>query len=266
MRAGVLDFDSSIAKVVGINASILFAFLRSEQEKTDGAFVCGSDAILRATTLTRRQQGEARKRLEDASLLSQERKGMPAALYFKVKTDVGLGLIKPPHGVRAPARAISRAEVAGGFYDSRTPEENREDDRLLKFMVTQWAHVWGKNKARILISAPRRKTWRAAINEGVTPSMFLRAIWGMKHDEWPERKNRCDLPYVLRHMDRWLDLFERHGFSDVDTAGMRRVKGVTVPVDYQWDQNDEHLLEMGNTFDPVSRRWTRESNGSIDRS
>ena len=47
---------------------------------------------------------------------------------------------------------------------------------------------------------------------------------------------------------------------------MKKIRGVTVPVDYAWDQSDEHLLQLGNRFDPFSKKWvskTSEQYGSL---
>ena len=112
---------------------------------------------------------------------------------------------------------------------------------------------WGKRNLRSPVSDERKKAWKKAIGEGRTPSDFIKAIYGMKLDPWPERKDRNGWVYVVRHIERWIDLFDEHGLST--SLETKIIKGVLVPKSYMWTQEDEHLLQMGKRFDVETEKW-----------
>ena len=122
-------------------------------------------------------------------------------------------------------------------------------------MVAEWAVVWNKNQKRTTVNIERKKTWAKAMGEGHKPSDFLKAIYGMRHDTWPERKNRNGWTYVLRHIERWIELYDDKGRAFDQPIDTKEIKGVIVPFGYEWSQEDEHLLQMGKRFDIKTEKW-----------
>lgn len=87
---GYIMANKALARIVGINASILFGELvseyiyYSEREETDedGAFFSTMENIEKETTLSPYLQREAVKSLESSGLLSTKLKGIPAKRFF----------------------------------------------------------------------------------------------------------------------------------------------------------------------------------------
>ena len=127
-------------------------------------------------------------------------------------------------------------------------------------LLALWALLWGKDPARTKWSAPRRKAWSAAMAEGWAPVDFARAIVGMTWDDWADRKKHCDWPLVVRQMDRWLELFDKHGPSAAPLArkNSKTINGVVVPLDYRWTTEDDHGLAAGMVFNFEKRTWGRK--------
>jgi hypothetical protein len=143
--------------------------------------------------------------------------------------------------------------------------DNSNDRHLLEFITSEWYRAWGKKPPAKLISKERKKYWADAMKSGVSPSAFLQAVFGMRHDDWNGRRDRRGFQYVLRHVDRWVDLHEKFGIEERPVIETRSVDGVTVPVDYEWDTSDDHLKRSGNRFDPYSRRWVQKGERDYDR-
>ena len=92
---GYIMANKALARIVGINASILFGELvseyiyYSEKEETDedGAFFSTMENIEKETTLSPYLQREAVKVLESSGLLSTKLKGIPAKRFFVLHPD-----------------------------------------------------------------------------------------------------------------------------------------------------------------------------------
>ena len=75
---------------VGVTGALMLSqccYWRSRTNRTDGWFYKSQAEWQQETGLGRREQETARKRLVQAGFLSEDRRGVPAKLYFRVNTD-----------------------------------------------------------------------------------------------------------------------------------------------------------------------------------
>jgi len=294
-----VPFYPSIARMLDSDSgAILLAqlwFLSPSRADDDGWMYVGRDEIEKTLGMARRRQESARKSLVTAGVLEERKAGMPRRTEYRVdfdrletlwceaaarhggakrtamtvqngpsilsivKTKKESGAVGTLPGIAAaPATA---AAVIGGALDGLPPKRLRDlggDD--LRPLLDLWADTWRKPRNRVLFSDVRRAAWRKAIDQGVKPSDFAKAILGMRHDDWPERRDRCDWPYVLRHLDRWTSLYDDNGAptdDSPDRAGTKTVEGVRVPLDYEWDAGDKHMMTTGHRFDLKGRQWVK---------
>ena len=271
MTKSVLTFDVEMAqRLKSISATILLSYFQTRAMKDGNEIKVNANQIERETFLTRRQQVKARKILAEHGYLLEKKIGMPATLHYVLSFKEELILqsqVEPP----SPAALcldlrvdFTRSAILGGEFDKRPAHVNLSDLRMVEFMLMEWAEAWGKNLNRLTVNAERKKIWKKAIKDKIKPSDFLKAIWGMKHDPWEERKNRCGWTYVFRHWERWVEMFEEFGFQVADMTKMKTIRGVVVPLDYSWDQSDDNLKQLGNRFDPIARRWVSKTSKQFD--
>ncbi|MES2461137.1 MAG: hypothetical protein V4671_11185, partial [Armatimonadota bacterium] len=90
-----IAYKASLAHAVGSSlAGLLLSqfwywtnHLGAEGEERDGWFFKGRDEIFEETALTRYEQEGARKRLIQLGVLEEERRGVPARLWFRLNKD-----------------------------------------------------------------------------------------------------------------------------------------------------------------------------------
>lgn len=147
-----------------------------------------------------------------------------------------------------------------GEFDSEVKAVNSRNEKAAKSCFSLWVKAWNRNAGAVRFTGKREQTWRKAMGEGWKPSDFARGIVGMTFDPWSERDAHCDWHYVLRGMERWLELHSKHG----DTPALRRasldfptkvIGGVVLPIDYRWEDGDTFCRNAGERFDPMSRKW-----------
>ena len=82
------------------------------------------------------------------------------------------------------------------------------------------AKTWGGSARRRSTKArPLLRAMKAAfIDEKRKPSDLARACAGMRFDPWKERKNNTDWKFVIRHFDKWIDLYELNAENGSTTA------------------------------------------------
>lgn len=158
---------------------------------------------------------------------------------------------------RAP---LTFASVLSGDVD-KAPRLLSCPPEIIDALLNGWCEAWGKDRARTKATAARLKAFRAAVRDHRTPSDFARAIIGMTHDDWPERRKHNDWTLVHRSIERWLGLYDEHAGTARDhTVRTRRVKArnwsfVEVPTDYEWTDADDFMVERGFTFNLTTRQW-----------
>ena len=109
---------------------------------------------------------------------------MPSTLHFSVSFKEELFSLterKHPSPLSVDLKAeITRDGILRGVYDLRPLKTNVGDLRLIEAILVEWANAWGKNVKRLTVNAERKKIWSKAMKDEITPSMFLKAVWGMK--------------------------------------------------------------------------------------
>lgn len=158
---------------------------------------------------------------------------------------------------------LDPAEAAlAGEFDGCTPRDLHAETALARDaasgLVAIWERTW-KTTARgdPLLGGNRRKSLSTALKAGYRVSDVARAIIGMSLDEWEGRGTHRGWEYVVRSIDKWIDLYE-HGRSGPSTRKVRARCGreIVVPAGYSWSEQDEHAASSGWRFDLQAEKWT----------
>lgn len=151
--------------------------------------------------------------------------------------------------------------ILDGELDSDEAWKPRAHD-IADALLREWCLVWGKKRSRV--TASRVKVMREAIKES-SLSLFAKAIYGMKWDQWEDRYKYCEWHHIKRNVSRFAELYEQHGKpsdTQAQSSGVK-TKVVTtncgtktfVPTDYEWNETDSFMADNNYTFDIEQRKW-----------
>lgn len=159
-------------------------------------------------------------------------------------------------------KPLTFEQILNGRADAATKGELAEcPGRVMSPLLRRWASLWGVDPGRVRLTPQRASAWRSAIRNPerpVKPSQFAKAILGMKHDEWPDRSQYTEWTHVVKHLWRWVGLYEQFGEPpDGDLSGTKVINGVRVPSGYVWSAADVHMLNQGYRFDVKTERWVK---------
>ncbi len=129
-------------------------------------------------------------------------------------------------------------------------------DGVAQIIHDRWSLLWEKPTREIGVT--RLKVWRLFIKAGGTPSDFAKAVVGMTRDPWTGRRDYCEWRYIVRDVDKWIDLFNEDGSAVRRTkasANTKRMHGHTMPSDHVWSEVDNYYSARGYSFDCERKEW-----------
>ncbi len=159
--------------------------------------------------------------------------------------------------------------LKGGGFDSEIKSTNKRNKKAIDLCLSLWASSWRRRRRSLVVTSARERAWNKAMIEGWRPSDFARGIVGMTHDPWEDRDLHCDWIYILRSLDKWLDLYEKaEGRAALRRSALefptKVIGGVVVPADYRWENGDSFCKNAGERFDPVARSWCKPGTDRFD--
>jgi hypothetical protein len=111
----------------------------------------------------------------------------------------------------AAVAAIDLGACERGDYDGFSAEDLLRSEQLATKLEEMRAATW-QERPRPVRSAVFRKAWKQlVVTEERKPSDIVKAIRGMRRDDWAGRRERNGWEYLARSFDRWVQLDTRGG-------------------------------------------------------
>lgn len=266
-----LTYDVALARALDDVVAAIYLAVLFDREALPGlpVFVTTADIVI-ASGARAEQVARARQHLVREGVLSiSGSKGtslghviVQDVLYELLAADIDdrVSLEEPDAGISLAQ--IDPREIVSGRYDVLRGARALDATNLLDALLGLWARTWGK-RGQPKITKERATAFRRAfVVEKRTPSEVAKAILGMAEDDWAQRADHCDLAHVVKHLERWVELWEavRSGArqskrSAGGTIRCKTVKGHAVPEDYDWTREDDACASAGHHFDLASRKW-----------
>ena len=112
------------------------------------------------------------------------------------------------------------------------------------------------------------------VRAGGRASDVLKAVHGMRHDDWSDRGRFAQLRHVFGKLPEWVRLYEeRHLKGDRPVwpraqhrvpAGFRPWRGVLLPADREPTNGDQLALEAGYVFTFDGRQWVDPADDPLE--
>lgn len=243
-----------------VEAAALMAWL---QRKTagEGSVTVAGAAIYDETGISQVKRASRELLKRGWIALRSSRDGMH---HFVVKPvpSVTLSVGPPvvvPHVPRAPSLPSAQAIIA-----ERVDVTGIDADALLGVVLQFLGEQWHNGARTIMPTVARKRTWHEFLGAGGTPAAALKAILGMRHDDWQDRGEHCDLHHVLNNPERWLELYERKHVAGVvprhpvvrAPPGMRLWRdGVYIDAAANPSTSDAQFLGAGYVYVVDDRAW-----------
>jgi hypothetical protein len=290
-----ISYYPKVAKQLGDPCSAIalqqFLYWSFDDDKAaeDGWIdVIGKDCLnqlgMSAKTMTR-----VKKSLESMGLIETRVSGMPARCQVRVLTEAidfwWSGVVGTLTGFDQRAKQVSTNgstelcpkgetiplikelknirtfdEIMAGAYDGMPPKllALMPSDALCP-ILRAWATAWGKPPDKAKMTAVKKKSWVAAMKDGVLPSDFCKAVLGMRFDDWEDRRNFCDWKHTVKDVEKWVELYELNAHKKpppIVNATTKLIEKTFVPKDYEWTKEDSFMAARGTyNFNVDKRRW-----------
>jgi hypothetical protein len=170
-----------------------------------------------------------------------------------------------PRSAESELKPIVAAEdVLNGLWDDDVP--GARGVAVLAVVLRVLSETWHGQPRAVVPSKQRRNLWSDWVDAGGRPSDAMRAIHGMRHDDWDRRGDHADLRHLLGSVDRWVGLYHSHHVrgveprwprrrADATPAGLRPWRGVYLPAERTPTEGDRFALDAGYVFVFDEREW-----------